>query len=117
MNKHTMKIERDADLDSLFAQARVEQPVLSDANFSKVIVNRLPSKVSRLEKRSFSFDVVGMILGLVAVFFFIEPTQIFSAVLSVVPESMTLSVSTLALGLLGCIGFSFGAWWVVEQTT
>jgi len=111
MNKDTMKIERDADLDSLFAQARVEQPVLSDANFSKVIVNRLPSKVSRLEKRSFSFDVVGMILGLVAVFFFIEPTQIFSAVLSVVP------VSTLALGLLGCIGFSFGAWWVVEQTT
>jgi len=115
MNKDTLNIDNETDLDSLFAQARVEQPVLSDANFSKIVVNRLPSKVSRLEKRSFSFDLVGMVLGLVAVLFFIEPTQLFSAVLSVVPESMTLSISTLAVGLLGGIGLSFGAWWVVEQ--
>lgn len=115
MNKDTLKLAEITDLDALFSQARGEQPSLSDTNFTKVVVNRLPKNVSRIERRGLSFDFLGMVLGLLAVAFFIEPTQLFSSILSFIPETLTFTPATLAAGLLGGLGLSFGAWWAVEK--
>lgn len=115
MHKDTDKITELNDLDALFSQARDDQPTLSESNFTKVVINSLPSNVSRIERRSLSFDLLGMVMGLVAVYFFIEPSQLLSAVLNVVPETLTLSATTLVAGLIGGLALSVGAWWAVEK--
>jgi len=109
-----------ADLDALFSQAHEQQPELTDENFTKVVINSLPTQVSRVgllrgQARGLSFDLFGLILGVVAVMLFIKPAQLVGSVLNYVPESVVVSPSSVSFVALALIGLSYGAWWAVEK--
>jgi len=109
-----------ADLDALFSQAHEQQPELTDENFTKVVINSLPTQVSRVgllrgQARGLSFDLFGLILGVVAVMLFIKPAQLVGSVLNYVPESVVVSPSSVSFVVLALMGLSYGAWWAVEK--
>ncbi len=115
MNKENVNFDNGAELDALFSQARAEQPALSDTNFTKVVVNRLPTDITRSQQRTLSFDLIAVVLALIGVYFFTQPLTLFTTLFNTLPGSVTLSPSVFLIALTTSLALSAGAWWAVEK--
>jgi hypothetical protein len=107
-------------LDDLFAQARAEEPDLFDDNFTKTVMNSLPTSSTKAlkltnRKRQYLPDLIGITFGLIAVFLFVDPVNLANSVLSlwpnvsISPMSMITAVATLSAG-------AGVAWWSIERS-
>lgn len=104
-----------ADLDALFSQTRAHEPRFVDDNFTKVTVNRLPAKPKRNQPRSTLFDFVGLLLGVVAAYWFFDLGQFTQSALSFVPESLSLTVANVVTVVFLGSGLSWLGWWTAEK--
>ncbi len=107
--------EQYADLDALFTQTRAQQPSLIDDNFTKIIVNTLPVRIKRDKSRSTIFDFIGLLLGLVAAYWFFDLGQFTQSALNWVPESLSLTVANVITALCLVLGFSWLGVWTAEK--
>ncbi|GAA6137162.1 hypothetical protein NBRC116583_09090 [Arenicella sp. 4NH20-0111] len=107
--------EQYADLDALFTQTRAQQPSLIDDNFTKIIVNSLPVRIKRDKSRSTIFDLIGLLLGLVAAYWFFDLGQFTQSALNWVPESLSLTVANVITALCLVLGFSWLGVWTAEK--
>jgi hypothetical protein len=110
-------------LDELFSSVRSAQPVLTDDNFTKVVLNSVPAEPkrdllgNRVARSGISFDLLGLFIGVICVYMFVEMRTVLEFVLSVVPESIVLSPLVGVATLSSLVLLSLGAWWSVEYGT
>ena len=108
-------------LDALFRSARDSEPVLRDENFSKMVLNSLPANpqrhllANRASRSGISFDLIGLFVGVLCAYMFVEMRTILSFVLSFIPESVVISPALLIAALAATVLLSLGAWWTVEH--
>ena len=103
------------ELDALFDQARSVEPEILDSNFTKVVLNSLPARPVRSKKRSLVFDLVGLSLGLVVSYMFFDGFQVLDSALSLVPESLPVTVANIGSFFLAAIGIACVGWWAGER--
>ena len=103
------------ELDALFGQARSVEPEILDSNFTKVVLNSLPARPVRSKKRSLVFDMVGLSLGLVVSYMFFDGFQVLDSALSLVPESLPVTVANIGSFFLAAIGIVCVGWWAGER--
>ena len=103
------------ELDALFDQARSVEPEILDSNFTKVVLNSLPARPVRSKKRSLVFDLVGLSLGLVVSYMFFDGFQVLDSALSLVPESLPVTVANIGSFFLAVIGITVVGWWAGER--
>ncbi len=119
MNNKTIHTADYDPLDALFASARQMQPNLMDDNFTKRLLNDLPSVtlVARKEiaKKGFSFDLIGAVIGLLMAYLFIDGASLKSSFLGLISDSVVIS-PMLIIAIIGAVGLSSAvAWWAVED--
>jgi len=102
-------------LDALFSDVRADEPGLVDQNMTKVVLNTLPKRVIRAKTRSVLFDVIGLTLGLIAAYFFFDINQIFASGMSLIPESLPITVANIAAFFIGSIVLACLAFWAGEK--
>lgn len=118
-DKHTSNSDSDL-LDRLFTQARSEQTEIVDDNFTKTVLNSLPPKrqaVDRLQdtKRQYLPDVIGLMIGLIAVFLLVDPSALANNVLSLLPN-LSISFVTIGSAVTFVCAAAAAAWWSVERS-
>ncbi len=108
-------------LESLFEQARLNQPDIEDAGFSGAVMSALPSTQplqllqTATQKKSFSlYDVVGLGVGAVACFTIIEPSHLVALANNLLPDELVLSPLTLLTGSLAMAALAFTGWQLFE---
>jgi len=121
MNTKTPHTDPIDPLASLFAAARENQPVLMDDNFTKVLMNSLPSinlvETKENAKKGLSFDLIGAILGIVLAYFFITRNSGVESLSFSMPDSIVLS-PLLMIAAIGAVAISsLVAWWAVEDNS
>lgn len=114
-NKDIQFNHSNMNLDSLFARARADQPDLVDDNFTKMVVNRLPDNPRRASHTQHYFDLIGLFVGLVVTFLVIEPAQIVSSLLSLLPNNITVSLSSMLMVSVLFSSLALAAWWKIER--
>jgi len=105
------------ELDALFSNARenaVELELVDD-NFTKLVVNSLPAKPARRDRKSLPFDLLGMILGLVMAYLYFDVSLLLSDIINLVPETIVLSPMHALAAFASVSVMSLFAWWVVEK--
>ena len=102
-------------LDQLFAEARLQQTELVDDNFTKMVMNRLPTKPLRINKKAFLPDAIGLLVGLLVAWRFFEPQIAASKWLSLFPSNIAISSSNMLLVSAALSIAAFVAWWSVER--
>lgn len=108
-----------ATLEALFGSARESMPELCADNFTKVVINSLPESPVRRKASGVSFELIGVLLGLVVAYFMIDFNSLASGFLSLVaqaPQSVTVAPIHLLVALGSICVMSVGAWWAVEQS-
>lgn len=109
------------ELDRLFKTTRESEPALSDDNFTKMVLNSLPADSQRgllarnTSRSGISFDLLGLFVGVLCAYMFVEMRTVLEFVLSFVPESLVISPLVLAAALGSTIALSLTAWWTVEH--
>ncbi len=121
MNSNTPHTDEFDPLASLFAAARDNQPNLMDDNFTKVLMNSLPSinlvATKANAKKGLSFDLIGAILGIVVAYFFITGGAGVESLSFSMPDSIVLS-PLVAIAAVGAVAISsVVAWWAVEDNS
>lgn len=119
MNTKTPHTDEFDPLASLFAAARDSQPNLMDDNFTKVLMNSLPSinlvATKANAKKGLSFDLIGALLGIALAYFFITRNSSVESFSSAIPDSIVLS-PLLMIAAIGAVAVSgVVAWWAVED--
>lgn len=119
MNTKTPHTDELDPLASLFAAARDTQPSFVDDNFTKVLMNSLPSitlvATKANAKKGLSFDLMGAIIGIVLAYFFITRNTGLESLSNAMPDSIVLS-PLLAIAAVGAVAISgVVAWWAVED--
>ena len=124
-NTSGLHLGSDNDLlDRLFAQARAEQTEIVDDNFTKTLLNSLPSKRpavglfrARLHAttRQYIPDVIGLVVSLFAVFMLVDPAALASTVLSLLPD-FSISFATITTAAVVVCVAATAAWWSVERS-
>lgn len=104
------------NLEAVFRQATKTQPDLTDANFTKVVVNRLSSVSQEPAKQGSWFpDLVGILVALCAILLIVEPSNIAQIAQSIVPERLVISApNVLAVTSVLMISALLG-WIAVER--
>ncbi len=109
-------------LDALFSQTRAAEAGYmgglsedTSENFTKIVLNRLPSHVKRTHTRSILFDVIGLALGLIAAYWLFDITQLVQSLLLWVPESISITVANVASIFGAAIGVVCLGWWTAEK--
>ena len=124
MNDKTNSKNSSADLNALFNKARASQPPLDDRAFT----GRVMASLSRTKSKSLAalpinqagrsfnwMDALGLGLGLIACFSFVEPVQLIAWVgNTVVPNKLVLSPLSLLLAGLTMGTLAFSGWWALE---
>ncbi len=105
----------NVDLDTLFSQARASEPNLLDENFTKVVVNGLPNKLKRNNANSILFDMIGLMLGVIAAYWFFDFSQLTGFALSFIPESLSITVSHVVSVFVSTLAIAFAGWWTAEK--
>jgi len=121
MNSNTPHTDEFDPLANLFAAARDNQPNLMDDNFTKVLMNSLPSinlvATKANAKKGLSFDLIGAMLGIVVAYFFITGGAGLDSLSFSMPDSIVLS-PLLAIAAVGAVAISsVVAWWAVEDNS
>ena len=107
-------------LDQLFATGRTDASKdlrLDDDNFTKLVINRLPAKPSRVRAKKYYPDLIGLILGLVATFLVIDPSQIINKILLYIPNTISISLSSMMMASFAFSCLACVAWWSVERSS
>jgi len=117
-NETTLNADNDP-LNALFASARQAQPNLMDDNFTKTLMNSLPSinMVARKEseRKGLSFDLIGAIVGLLMAYLFVDTSSLYNSIVGLIPESFVIS-PLLVVASVGVMALSsVVAWWAVED--
>ena len=120
MNKQIIDTFENDTLDALFATARDTQPNLMNDNFTKTLMNSLPTirRVVRKDtsKKGLSFDLLGAMIGLLMAYLFIDKTSLLSSFVGLMPETLVIS-PVVVLFAIGAVGLSsLVAWWAVEDS-
>ena len=113
----TAESNSQQNLDQLFAQARLAQVELVDDNFTKMVMNRIPTKPLRFNKRRFLPDAIGLLVGLLVAWRFFEPQIVAAKWLSLFPSNVSISTSNMLLVSAALSLAAFIAWWSVERKT
>ncbi|MFT5135563.1 MAG: hypothetical protein ACI9XU_000673 [Arenicella sp.] len=109
----------DSLLDQLFVSARSDSAHdlgLDDDNFTKLVINSLPAKPSRTRAKRYYPDLIGLMLGLVATLLVINPTQIINSALSLLPSTISISLTSMLTASLAFSCLAYIAWWSVERS-
>ena len=115
-DKHNLNSQIDSTaLDALFAQGRSEQTELCDDNFTKTVINRLPEKLNRAASSRSYFDVFGLLVGLLITFLVVEPAQITASVFALMPNNISISLTSMLLVSAVFSSLALAAWWGVER--
>ncbi len=109
-----------AELDALFSDARSASldwsaSGVSNDNFTKMVVNSLPKRAKRQKGRSLMFDMIGLLVGLVAAYWFFDLNAVVHTVLNLMPESVSLTIANMVAGFSAVIGLAYFAWWTSEK--
>ncbi|NNC98710.1 MAG: hypothetical protein HKN85_00870 [Gammaproteobacteria bacterium] len=113
---HSDKSSLQADkLELLFAQARDSQPDLDCENFTKSVLNRLPTHPRRITREQYYADFIGLIVGLAMAASVVKPMQLFNKVLSLFPGNISISLTNLLIVSLVLSTLALLAWWSVER--
>lgn len=102
-------------LEALFRAAGLRASELEDENFTKVVLNRLPTKPLAATKRSWLPDLLGLLVALVAMALFIEPASLSAVLAQIVPSSIVLSAGTVLTASMAMAAAAILAFWVVER--
>jgi hypothetical protein len=102
-------------LEAVFAEGRAQQPDFSDDNFTKTVLNRLPSKPSRVANSRNYFDLIGLLFGLLITYLVVEPTQITASVFALLPNNVSISLTSMLLVSAVLSSLALAAWWGVER--
>ena len=105
----------DTALESLFSSARGSMPSLQSDNFTKVVLNSLPETPLRRKSASVSFELIGVLAGLIAAYFVIDFNALVRGFIAMVPNSITLSPLHMLIALGSISVMSVAAWWAVER--
>ncbi len=128
-----------AELEQLFATARVSAPELNDANFTKMVMNSLPAHTERINTARLRYDLLGTIAGGLMALLLVDFRSLFALVwqqgittstaltgqvvesvalvnsASVASESIVISLSTIIGALVIASAASLLAWFAVEK--
>lgn len=128
-----------AELEQLFATARVSAPSLNDANFTKMVMNSMPTHPERFNSVRLRYDLVGTIAGGLMALLLVDFESLFGLVwqqgvttstaltgqvmesiavvnsADLVLESIVISGSTIIGALLVASAASLLAWFAVEK--
>ena len=103
------------DLDQIFKIARDSEPDLTDSNFTKVVLNRLPAKPAKSPQRQWLPDLIGMLVAVCAIWVLVEPANFVQNLMANLPDSIVIStVNVLIVGGV-LIASALMGWWVVEK--
>lgn len=102
-------------LESMFSGARADEPGMVDQKMTKVVINTLPKRVIRAKKRSLLFDMIGLVLGLIVAYLYFDVSQAFVLGMSLIPESLSITVENVVMLFFGSVVFAIVAFWVGEQ--
>lgn len=121
LNSANSGIEGNSDfVTALFQQARMSAPVLSDDNFTKMVINQLPNKPKRQRTKQGATkwlpDSLGLLLGVGIMSIVVGPAELSSVLSALAPSSITLSVTTVSAVAMAFAGLSVLAFWRVEQS-
>lgn len=127
MNDKTYSNNQSQDLDKLFARARASQPPLDDPAFLARVMRSITSARSETAESvatdsipnvgsTFNWmDALGLGIGVVACFSFVEPAQLVAWVgNAVLPSKLVLSPVSLLLASLTMGGLALSGWWALE---
>lgn len=103
------------DLDALFSTARDCEPDLTDANFTKVVLNRLPAQSQQKTERSWLPDLVGIVVAVLAIAVLVEPASLYQRLVSAIPNSLIISAPNMLMVSGALVLTSLIGWWVVER--
>lgn len=102
-------------LDQLFAHAAASEANLTDDNFTKIVLNSLPTKVRRTDYRRYFADFVGLTIGLIVAVLVVEPVQLVNEILALIPQSIVISPLNVLTLTAGLSATAVAAWWSVEK--
>ncbi|MBT8114121.1 MAG: hypothetical protein KJP04_01990 [Arenicella sp.] len=119
MNDKMHSDNQTTSLENLFDQARRAEPQFSDDTFTSKVMAGISraSQHSLLEtSKAFNWmDILGVGLGVIACFSFIEPAQLVAWVgNTLLPSKLVLSPINLLIAGLGMGTLAFGGWWALE---
>ena len=123
MNTDNQTTHSNDPLEQLFAQVRSHEPELDGGNFTKVVINRLPTKPkwsAKSTKKQYYVDGLGFLLGLLACALVIQPhafiAKVIASFLAVTSiPSITISPLTILMAVSVTTLLAFIAWWTVER--
>ncbi|MFT6408012.1 MAG: hypothetical protein ACJAQ6_001428 [Arenicella sp.] len=119
MNNDTTYAADKNPLDALFARARLAQPNLMDDNFTKLLVNKLPTLElgvrNQTAKKGLSFDLIGAVIGLLMAYLFIDKMSLLNSFVALIPESIVISPLVMVAVVGAVVLSSAVAWWAVED--
>lgn len=114
-----------AELDELFCQARnsevawfqgqFKQPFDAN-NFTKLVLNSLQANPKRNKPRSLMFDLIGLIIGLIAAYYYFDFNQLTLNALALIPESLSFTIANMLSLFAGVVGLACLAWWTADKT-
>jgi hypothetical protein len=105
----------DAQLDALFARAVASQAELADDNFTRMVVNRLPTERASEPARRIMPDLIGLVIGMIGVLLVTNPRQIFSSIVAALPQSIVISPASVLIMATAMSACALFAWWAVER--
>ncbi|RBP50870.1 hypothetical protein [Arenicella xantha] len=103
-------------LDALFSDARESAPNFASDNFTKMVLNSIPEEPVRRKASGVSFELIGVLVGLVIAYFMIDFNSLIRGFIAMMPHSITLSPMHMLIALGGISAMSVAAWWVVERS-
>lgn len=118
MSNETMnnnQLDNFDDLDALFAQVREDEPVLDGENFSKVVVNQLPTKVRRTSPRNVLSDFLALSLGLLLAYNWIDFASLYQRFEALLPTSGTINLVSVLMLAASFSLVAAASWWIVER--
>lgn len=113
-------IDQDDFVAAIFQRAQSQAPVLSDENFTKMVMNQLPSRPKRQRSKRTLLrwlpDSLGVLAGLGVMSLVVGPTQISNTLASLAPSAITLSSTSVIAVAAAFACLSVVAFWRVEQS-
>lgn len=87
-----------AQLDALFDTARAAEPEFLDDNFTKSVINQLPTAPNRIDKKGLSFDLIALVLGVLAAALVVD--------INALTSYAAKAVSAIQVGIMNIISYA-----------
>ena len=103
------------ELESLFQQAAATEPDLTDSNFTKIVLNRLPARSEVQERRNWLPDAIGIFVSVFAIGMLADPAELIAMIPSELPTNAALSVPDIVVAAGTLMVASLLGWYIVER--